>query len=365
MAPTPSIRPKPASGTLVTAGPRVNPFPRPPDITLAKNDKLKDAVVKAVNDDVTARNGPPAEFAISIADPSNNVIGGFNGDHEYYSGSVVKVGVLYAAHGLLEMVRRRANLLSPKSADDLFVSLRADMKAAIERSSLLIFGGANPQQRLPSYEKVLAVKGSGGKLQIAFNTTYSNDLRLMIVNRDNDAAGRCIHGLGFSYLNGALEQGGFFDPKSKTGIWAAGDFHHGWTPVRIRCENMPERTGGTAQGATTDALAWVFAIIVLGNVFDDPSSHISMKNLLKSAAAESWLVLPNLNADRLDASQVTHAKIGLGEDPRVYSEVAIIKGIAPKTDKIYMVAWQNIDWSFYWTRDIVTIIKNAIRVYET
>ena len=79
MAPTPSIRPKPASGTLVTAGPPVNPFPRPPDITLAKNDKLKDAVVKAVNDDVTARRGPPAEFAISIADPSNNVIGGFNG----------------------------------------------------------------------------------------------------------------------------------------------------------------------------------------------------------------------------------------------------------------------------------------------
>jgi hypothetical protein len=339
----------------------VNPFPRPPDTVLDINDKLNNAVVKAIIDHV---GDSPAKFPITIVDPANKFAkGGFKGDYEYYTGSLVKMGVLYAAFALLEMVKRFATLRSPKSANDLFTVLRTDMNDAIEQSSPLI-RGANTKQRLPSYEKVLAVNGSGGKLLIGFNTTYSSDLRLMIVHSDNDAAGRCIHGLGFSYLNGALEKGGFFDTKSKKGIWNAGDFRHGWAPLRIPCENMAPSTGGTAQGATTDALAWLLAVIVFGNVFDNLSAHVDMRNLLKSAAAASFLTRGDV-PNRLDASLVSYAKIGIGEDPQVYSEVAVIKGIAPKTDKTYIVAWQNIDWHTYWTWDIITIIKNAIKVYET
>ena len=89
---------------------------------------------------------------------------------------------------------------------------------------------------------MFTVKALGkGKLDIHLASSYMHDLKLMIVNSDNDAAGRCIHGLGFAYLNGALEDGGFFNSKDKKGVWAAGDFHHGWTPVRIPCGNLARR----------------------------------------------------------------------------------------------------------------------------
>lgn len=362
--PAPANLKKP-SGPLVTAGPPVNPFPPKSTIALVKNDKLQNAVAQAVKEDVDTRKGPPPKFAITIVDPDNSFgMGGFNGPLEYYTGSLVKVGVLYAAFALLDMMRRYVALRSPKSVADLFNGLKADMDSGIAQSCKLIFGGAKPDQRSPNYKDVFSVSNLSGKLLIDFQRSYREKMKRMIINSDNDAAGACIHGLGFGYLNGALEQGGFFDSDTKKGVWAAGDFKHGWTPVRIPCENL---SIGTAQGGTTEALARLMAVVVLGNVLDKPS-HDEMNKMLMDAAHgsdESFLVRDNLVKGTQDVRlQVTHAKIGLGEDPDVYSELDIVKGVGKKADKTYIVAWQNIDWSFYWTWDIAKIIKRAIDLYE-
>jgi hypothetical protein len=248
---------------LVTAGPPIDPFPRGSDITLVPDGKLNNAVTRAVND-------ASAKFAISVVDPVRNAVGGFNGDKEYYTGSLVKVGVLYAAYALLDMVKRYNTLRAPTSADALLKGLHADMDGAIVRSSPLVFSGTGPSQRSPSYESVFTISNLGGKLQINPRPLYKHHLERMIVNSDNHSAGQCIHGLGFSYLNGALEQGGFFNSSTKKGVWAAGDFRHGWAPVRIPCENLDI---GTAQGATTDALARLMTVMVLGDVVE-PQSHV-------------------------------------------------------------------------------------------
>ena len=309
----------------VTAGPPVDPFPRKSDITLVPDRKLKDAVTHAVND-------ASAQFAISIVDPVNSyAVGGFNGDKEYYTGSLVKVGVLYAAYALLDMVRRYNTLRAPRSADALLKGLRADMDGAIERSSPLVFGGASPRQRPPSYESVFTINNLGGKLQINLRPLSKDHLERMIVNSDNNSAGQCIHGLGFSYLNGALEQGDFFNSGTKKGVWAAGDFKHGWAPVRIPCENL---AGGTAQGATTDAMAQLMTAIVLGNVLDT-QSHVDMSKLLRLAAhgSDPSFLSRNEIANHLNADQVSHAKIGIGEDPDVLSESEVVKGVGRKLDR--------------------------------
>ena len=128
---------------------------------------------------------------------------------------------------------------------------------------------------------MFTVKALGeGKLDIHLASSYMHDLKLMIVNSDNDAAGRCIHGLGFAYLNGVLEDGGFFNSKDKKGVWAAGDFHHGWTPVPVPCGNLAV---GTAQGATTETMARLMDVIVLGDVFAS-TSQAKMTDFLQQAA---------------------------------------------------------------------------------
>ena len=130
----------PPTPKLATAGPPVAPFPRQSKISLKRNDKLNNAVAKAVSDNTLSRYGAgakPAEFAITIVDPATDGMGSFNGGSEFYTGSLVKVGVLDAAFALFEMVKRFADMRAP-SVGELFSKLRADMNDAIERSASLI-----------------------------------------------------------------------------------------------------------------------------------------------------------------------------------------------------------------------------------
>jgi hypothetical protein len=346
----------PPPSPSVTAGPPVTPFPlHKSHITLVPNDKLKDAVRSAVGD-------ASAKIAISIVDTGNKyAVGAFNGDKEYFTGSVIKLGVLYAAHALLNMVRRYNTLRAPKSADKLLEGLHKEMDSAIEQSAPLIFGGASPAQRLPTYKDVFAIQNLGGKLQVDFKPQYKHHMKQMIVDSNNLSGAVCIHGLGFSYINGALEQGDFFDSSTKKGVWAAGDFGHGWAPVRIPCENYAD---GTAQGATTDALARLMAMLTVGGVLETPS-HIDMSKLLREAAVNAFVSRSGI-ANHLSADQVTHSKLGIGTpDISVISEVERLQGIGSKPDRTYIVAWQNVDnWESNITK-MIAIIKGAIIAYES
>ena len=343
------------------ASPPINPFPNnSSDVKLtfpggsSDAKKLNDAVARAVPAEFAS-----AKFAISIVDPVQGyAMGGFNGDREYYTGSLVKVGVLYAAYALFDMVKRYQDQRAPKSADAFFKGLHADMDATIVRSSHVVFSGTGPSQRPPDYESVFTISNS---LEIDFRRQYKNHLEQMIVNSDNHAAGQCIHGLGYSYLNGALEQGGFFDSGTKKGVWAAGDFKHGWAPVRIPCENL---NNGTAQGATTDDMARLMAVMVLGNVVKS-KFHLEMSQVLQRAAVggDSSFLSRDEIVDHLSKNQVTHAKIGIGEDPNVLSEAELVKGVG-KPDRIYIVAWQNVANLTTNVTKVIGIIKDAITFYE-
>ena len=341
--------------------PPISPFPKKSDIKLSLPGgspdarKLNDAVTHAVPAEFVS-----AKFAISIVDPVHSyAVGGLNGDHEYYTGSLVKVGVLYGAYALFDMVKRYKEQRAPKSADELFKGLRTDMDDAIVRNSHLVFSGSGPAQRAPSYESVFSISNS---LDIDFRSSFKHNLEEAIVHSDNRAAGQCIHGLGYSYINGALEQGGFFDSGTKKGVWAAGDFKQGWAPIRIPCENLDV---GTAQGATTDDMTRLLAVMVLGDVVKS-EMHFEMSQVLQRAAIgkdPSFLSRPSVPG-HLNKGQVTHAKIGIGEDPDVLSEGELVKGIG-RADGVYFVAWQNVANSIDNLTKVIAIIKNAITAYET
>jgi hypothetical protein len=348
--------------TKSVCGRLVNLFPAKPNINPAVNPKLNDAIRKAVNDVVAANGGTAAKFAISIVDPANSyALGGFNDTTEHYIASEVKMAVLYAAYALFEMVTRFNALQSPKTPNALFHGLRTEMGDQIKTNSPLT-AGVKDQFRLPHYEDMFKVTNLDGKLMIGFTHNYDHDLTAMIIPSDNHAAGRCIHGIGYGFLNGVLEAGGFFVPKDKKGVWVGGDYTGGYPYVRIPCDNDVD----TAQGSTSRAMAWLMTVAIFDNILTS-DSHVRMSNVLSRAAHEgdtSSFIRPEV-ANRLKDNQVTHSKIGYGprkDNVNLWSEISLVRGI--NKDKTYTLAYQNIDYNPYTIDDVITIVTKALKVYE-
>lgn len=351
--------------------PPIDPFPRSTSITLVDSDRLNRAIAKAVNDVVDATAGkPPALFALSIVDPGDNSVGSFRGDREHYVASMVKVGVLYAAHALRDMVRRYVAARKPASPDALFQNLPIDMNRAIEHSARVILGAiGSSAHRVPNYRAMFSASGRGAAMNVDFHTNYAKALEDMIIPSDDPSAVACIHGLGYSYMNGVLAKHGFFQEKDKKGVWIGGDFGTAWAQARIPCDN----DGDTAQGSTTEAMAHLATTIILDDNLPG-ESHRKMTDLLRRAAHggnsdPSFLLRPEVT-NRLSEHQVSHAKIGWGglgrgeTGPKVYSEVCMLRDIGPR-GRSYIVSYANIDYGPYSLMDLVKIIKNAITAYES
>ena len=49
-------------------------------------------------------------------------------------------------------------------------------------------------------------------------------MRLMLRWSNNEAASKCIRALGYSYINGVLGAAGFFDKRTRVGLWMSGDY---------------------------------------------------------------------------------------------------------------------------------------------
>lgn len=345
--------------------PPVPLFPPAPTFTLTENTKLKNAIAAAVRAVVAAEPGNPAAlFAVTLIDVGSKAVGGFNEDREHYAASIVKAGVMYAAHALLDMVGRYNTLRSPSSLGALFAGLRAEMDGAIASSSSLILGGTSKSDvRLPHYEDVFTASKVGTKLTVRFLPSYVKALDDM---PESDArAAVCIHGLGYSYINGALEKAGFFKPADKKGVWVGGDFA-GWPQVRIPCDN----DGDTAQGATSRAVAHLVAVMTLDRILP-AQSHTDMTGWLERSAHGTYpsLFIREEVRNRLLATQVPHGKIGVGElgrdrkGPKVYSEASMLKGVGKLP---YVASFVNINYKQHYAIDhAIDVIKEAIRIYET
>ena len=172
-------------------------FPPKSKISLKVDGKLNDAVEKAVQNVVAAQSGHrDAAFSITIVDLATFGMGSHNPDQEHYVGSLVKIGVLFAAFACVEMVKTFSSL-RPSSRADLLAALHADQDDQIAKSSKIIFGAGLPKEILPTYEHVCKISDLGSKkVHVTMNSDFKENLRRMIVHSDNDSAAQCIHALG-------------------------------------------------------------------------------------------------------------------------------------------------------------------------
>ncbi len=356
------------------APPPVDLYPPASKTTLVKNGKLNGAVTAAIAA-ISSGRSQAAAFSLTLVDMSAGSgplpMGGYKDDEEHYIASMAKVGVMYSAYALRDMVRRYVVKQKPASADALFKGLEADMDDAIVKSSPIILGApVLRDHRVPHYEDV--IDKTGATAMPEFRTEFLKALEKMIVPSDNTMAGKSVHGVGYSYLNGALEAAKLFSSPTKKGMWVAGDFSEGknWPYARIASTN----DGDVAQASTSEAAAALLAIILKRGAIDTKSCDEMADRLVRAAQGldpdgqgdESWLTRADITG-HFDRSSVTHDKIGKGPLKKggdVYSEVFALKNVGGSA-KTYVVAFQNFRPGVYGWADLVAAIRNSIKTYET
>ena len=328
-----------------------DPFP-PPFVTLLADDplmtaSLDTAVEKALAEFPSLEQ--PFRTAISLVavddttTPMDFKHGGISFGRTFYSASLLKMAAMYAAFQL----RRRVNDFSaeqaPGSPAELFNQLRASFDDTIADAVPAISGtpGITRAMKVPKYDQILAVTDTGAGLVANFTVTFQTNMRRMIVNSDNAAAGECVKALGYSWINGALKAAGFFFPPAQDGIWLGGTFTGAFPPVRIPCVNDTD----TAQGTTTFDMANLYAHVLNGTLIDPISStDIGAHLQVTAAAGPDASFMDETRRPELPARnfKVTHTKVGSGplKDGRtVLSEGTVVKHRS--TGRRFIAVWQN------------------------
>jgi hypothetical protein len=323
-----------------------------------------------------------------VTDPGKPLpFAGYGADQMDFIASEAKVEIMYAAFVLRDMARRFATATSPTSLDDLVAKLAAQMNPAIRAAVPEIASASNitDLQREPGYKSraaqdaahaalyvdmLKAAPAASGALDVGFTDAFTSALRAMIVPSSNAGAGKCVHGVGYGYLNGALAAGGFFDRSTSpatgvpgVGLWEAGDFQGGtsWPFVSLPPGNVLR-----AQLGTTRQMVKLVSLMVTKPIgFLDAGTCDEMLNLMKFAVGGAPDSVDRVfleEASLLRTGSVTHNKIGL--ESGKLSEIAVLHNPV-NVGHDYVVAFHNVPESGSTSLTEVTqVVKDTIADWE-
>jgi V8-like Glu-specific endopeptidase len=204
--------------------------------------------------------------------PAMPIFYGHNPVDMLYVGSMAKIYTLYVAFELRKRVQEQAKDmiklgLSPSTPGwerDVYASLRKAWKPIFKKRFSTL-----PEQ-MPSFEDIFVLTPSGEAkfaeqplsdadldrsqpnpkpdkppIKPEFKTPEGKFLewmRLMLRWSNNDAASLVIRALSYPYLNGVLTTAGFFDPKTRTGLWISGDYaNHDWLTLNAAGQPLTPR----------------------------------------------------------------------------------------------------------------------------
>jgi len=365
--------------------PPVRLFPPAPFLSFTEFDKLKQAVATAAAEVAASHGNASPTFRLCIIDLQGGVPlkwGGHNAQTMDFIASEAKVIALYGAFALRDMVRRlfdarvlRGFIASAQSLfglpapplGTLFQQLRAEVDPALLAIAHPMLRSVPNAQKLPRYEAMFTATAN---VRPDFTGSYKNALRAMIVPSSNTGAADCIHGVGYAYLNGAMQDLGLL--SGNVGPWLAGDFTGKYQYARVDSANDQ----AVAQAGTALGMAKLMAIIALNAVGMEEESFVQMRELLHAAVTgedEPFLTRspPDFTSDalRIPLRRITHIKLGLANlKPRngglqVGSEMWRLEGLL-KPGRAYAVAFQNLDWVTFQSEDVARMIRRALSIYE-
>jgi hypothetical protein len=342
-----------------------NPFPSPYKTLLGDDPFLKsclDTAFKEAADVLPSIKRTAISFVvININEPPvmDFKHAGIEYGKSFYTGSLVKMGVLYAAYELRKSANQAVANSGISTPNDMYARLKSDFDEIIKKKFLTILKEAqiavNPVnekdiKKTPKYEQIFTMTPSH---EVIFRPQFQKHLQDMIIKGDNNAAAACIEALSYSWINGTLTDGGFFFPEGRTGIWVGGTFIGSMVPIRIPSEN----DGEVAQASTCFDMANLYAHIFQHSLVNYKSTSENnntysklMENLLIVSAAvgnnESWLDFKRRKPHLPERNfKVTHSKIGQGQlksKDWVASEGAIVqRNIGEFYKANYIVVFQN------------------------
>lgn len=262
----------------------------------------------------------------------------------FFSGSLLKVSLLYASFALVARINEVAPDISATSTRDFFVKLEQELGAQIADAVPQVSSGV--WQRVKWSEALSAAKDASDQFSVTMSTRHEQDLKSILANqRQNDGARECMHRLGFSFVNGALDAAGFFGVVSETGIWMATDYVIDNPPGTGNWPsfNIPVSTNGTSSAAMTVlTMAHLLTKIHREELVDQTSSQ-AMRGIFGTGGA--WLTtLPAATQNAFSftstGAKVGHSASGSAKVGSVMSEAAFLDR---KSDGAQFVAvWQNV-----------------------
>ena len=274
-------------------------------------------------------------ISMIVIDSSGDHYAGINDTDMYYSGSLVKVAALYAAHDL--RVEARLHAATQNFADA--ASFRTSLSSVVNPT------GAVPKLRAmsvglqPSLKDILIGFRPSGANRVEFLPAYKSHLDDIL---NNAGARGVIRPLGYSYINVSMMRSHFFDadPAKLNGIWLAGDYSGDLPKAqRLPVERVPVVNdtvpGGSAQAITTKEMSRMFRFVHSHSGF----SHVIDSAERDAANQDMHAILKTQGSFFGDGSTFAEAikfsahcaKVGIGSlgpvdtpGPQVYSEGAVM-----------------------------------------
>jgi hypothetical protein len=267
----------------------------------------------------------------------------------FFSASLLKVALLYASFEL----RSRINKLAPTIlSDEEWKTLLNTVASATPSIP------AGPWQKMKITEVLVVTEiRDTGVLKFDFRQKHRADLNAIFADQLQDWAARaCMHRLGYSYVNGALAAAGFFEPKSKRGIWYATDLGGGWSQFHV-----PVDTKGKSSAAMTAIdMANLLTAMHRGTLIDQASSMGMMRIMSRGG---SWLTIREVAARGRSLSFTTRgAKVG--HHPSKDANVGSVKSEGVFLDRRgvpFVAVWQNYPDA---SPDVVADVINVYRVID-
>ncbi|HZP85667.1 MAG TPA: hypothetical protein VFB54_02535 [Burkholderiales bacterium] len=312
-----------------------------------------------------------AKLAVSIIafDSTDEHYAGINDELMYYSGSLVKVAAVYAAHDLRAQARMHA---ATQSFADV-ATFQASLASVVNPSGAVAQLRSMGVGLMPNLSSILGGFRPSGPNKVEFMPAFrdhhlSNNAADENSVFHNAGARAIIRALGYSYINVSMMRSGFYDPTTRKGIWLAGDYSGDIKDKALRLpvsrvpvvnDDVPE---GGAQAITTKQMSRMFHLIHSQTGF----SHITDQTERDAANQGIHDVLTP--GDRLGPSPYppgkffSHCgKVGIGtrgpvDKPgaSVLSEGSIVQWTAPPT----LVGAFNTDHSRNLSGEFVLVWQN-------
>ncbi|MFT3666672.1 M12 family metallopeptidase [Piscinibacter sp.] len=290
----------------------------------------------------------------------------YAGVHEtemYFSASLLKVAMLYASFELLAQVNQLAPALTAPGAAKFLERVRREFGTTIERSVARIKPGA---WRSVKFGEVLRALPDGpNRFRVEMHPTHAQDVEKIFSKQDQNLTPRdTMHRLGYSYVNRALEAGGFFDATSASGIWTTADYG-AWpdfhVPVATR-GGKPPRNGTSSAAMTALAMASLLAHLHRGTLVDAAASQ-RMRTIFEAGAGWTWL--KDHTATAASSFDVTGCKIGEASSGSAFVGTVFSEGawLRRRSDAApFVVVWQNAHLALPF-EPIAGVIDEVVRTW--